>query len=74
MFSVDFISGDCCSTVVGDLSPRHMQIFKTNEFFAGITLPQPDSLEPFLEKLPKHALNDPNILDFLYVSGKAKAY
>ncbi|XP_046660050.1 LOW QUALITY PROTEIN: cyclin-dependent kinase-like 1 [Homalodisca vitripennis] len=51
---------------LGDLTQRHMLIFKSNEFFAGITLPQPDSLEPLHEKLPKHALGDPNILDFLH--------
>ncbi|XP_054259607.1 cyclin-dependent kinase-like 4 isoform X2 [Macrosteles quadrilineatus] len=51
---------------LGDLTPRHMHLFKTNEFFAGISLPQPDSIEPLHEKLPKHSLTDPNILDFLH--------
>ncbi|XP_075222083.1 cyclin-dependent kinase-like 4 [Lycorma delicatula] len=50
---------------MGDLTPRHMQIFKMNEFFAGITLPTPDSEEPLEEKLPKQVQSDPNVLDFL---------
>ncbi|XP_022200489.1 cyclin-dependent kinase-like 1 isoform X1 [Nilaparvata lugens] len=50
---------------LGDLVPRHMQIFKSNEFFAGITLPTPDTQEPLTEKLPNYVLADPNVLDFL---------
>lgn len=45
-----------------------MHIFKMNEFFAGITLPTPDSEEPLEEKLPKQVQSDPNVLDFLKVS------
>ena len=30
-----------------------MQIFKSNEFFAGVTLPVPHTFEPIEEKLPK---------------------
>lgn len=29
---------------LGDLLPRHMAIFQQNEFFAGITLPTPQTL------------------------------
>uniref|UniRef100_A0A1B6CAC5 Cyclin-dependent kinase-like 2 n=1 Tax=Clastoptera arizonana TaxID=38151 RepID=A0A1B6CAC5_9HEMI len=51
---------------LGDLIPRHMHIFKTNEFFAGITLPKPESMEPLQAKIPKIAQTDPNVLDFLF--------
>lgn len=37
---------------VGDLIPRHMQIFKTNDFFTGITIPEPEVSEPLETKLP----------------------
>ncbi|KAE8736852.1 hypothetical protein FOCC_FOCC017693 [Frankliniella occidentalis] len=40
---------------LGDLSPRHMQVFRANEFFRGVTLPQPDSVEPLENRLPKQA-------------------
>ena len=28
---------------VGDLIPRHKQIFSTNQFFHGLVLPEPDT-------------------------------
>nr|CAD7451994.1 unnamed protein product [Timema tahoe] len=49
---------------LGDLTPRHMNIFKTNEFFFGVTLPQPEAMEPLETKLPRH-INHPHVLDFL---------
>nr|CAD7256392.1 unnamed protein product [Timema shepardi] len=49
---------------LGDLTPRHMNIFKTNEFFFGVMLPQPDTMEPLETKLPRH-VNHPHVLDFL---------
>ncbi|PSN34748.1 Cyclin-dependent kinase-like 1 [Blattella germanica] len=48
---------------LGDLIPRHMNIFKSNEFFYGVTLPQPEVLEPLETKLPRQ--NNPNVMDFL---------
>ncbi|KRT84351.1 protein kinase, partial [Oryctes borbonicus] len=36
---------------VGDLMPRHMQAFKSNEFFQGITLPVPQQLIPLEVKV-----------------------
>nr|CAD7415064.1 unnamed protein product [Timema cristinae] len=41
-----------------------MNIFKTNEFFFGVMLPQPDTMEPLETKLPRH-VNHPHVLDFL---------
>lgn len=29
---------------VGELIPRHLQIFKSNDFFAGVTIPEPDHM------------------------------
>ncbi|XP_065212940.1 cyclin-dependent kinase-like 1 isoform X3 [Planococcus citri] len=50
---------------VGDLIARHVHIFKMNEFFKGITLPQPDTVESLESKIPKEVQKDPRILDFL---------
>lgn len=44
-----------------------MHIFKMNEFFRGISLPQPEMIESLEKKLPKQALSIPNLLDFLKV-------
>lgn len=27
---------------LGDLIPRHMQVFRSNDFFAGVTIPETD--------------------------------
>ncbi|XP_012275939.1 cyclin-dependent kinase-like 1 isoform X3 [Orussus abietinus] len=37
---------------LGDLLPRHMAIFQQNEFFAGVTLPTPQTLTPLETALP----------------------
>ncbi|XP_076463898.1 cyclin-dependent kinase-like 1 [Babylonia areolata] len=37
---------------LGDLIPRHMQIFSNNVFFKGMSIPEPDRLEPLEEKYP----------------------
>lgn len=37
---------------IGDLLPRHIAIFQQNEFFAGITLPTPQTLTPLETALP----------------------
>jgi hypothetical protein len=42
-----------------------MNIFKSNEFFYGVTLPQPDVLEPLESKLPRQC--NSNVIDFLKV-------
>ena len=38
---------------LGDLIARHMQIFKANEFFCGLSIPDPGTIEPLEHKLPK---------------------
>lgn len=51
--------------VSGDLLPRHMQIFKSNQFFYGLSIPEPEHVEALSTKLP----NADNVtLDFLNVS------
>ncbi|KAL5007998.1 hypothetical protein ScPMuIL_013579 [Solemya velum] len=35
---------------LGDLLPRHAEIFSTNIFFKGMSIPEPDRLEPLEEK------------------------
>ncbi|KAF7280692.1 cyclin-dependent kinase-like 4 [Rhynchophorus ferrugineus] len=47
---------------VGDLLPRHMQAFKTNDFFQGVILPVPQQLIPLEIKLP---MCSSVIIDFL---------
>lgn len=39
---------------IGDLLPRHITIFRSNEFFAGVAIPDPDVIESLEQKLPKH--------------------
>ena len=49
----------------GDLIPRHLQIFKSNQFFHGISIPEPETKETLETRLPNA---DKVIIDFLYVS------
>lgn len=44
-----------------------MHIFKMNEFFRGISFPQPETIEPLEKKIPKHAISIPHLLDFIKV-------
>jgi hypothetical protein len=44
-----------------------MQIFRMNEFFAGLTIPKPEILEPLSRKFPPDVLC-PEGLDFLQVA------
>uniref|UniRef100_A0A1B0A3T7 cyclin-dependent kinase n=1 Tax=Glossina pallidipes TaxID=7398 RepID=A0A1B0A3T7_GLOPL len=53
---------------LGDLLPRHVQIFGQNEYFKGITLPVPPTLESLEEKMPAKALQNPLTIDFLKTS------
>jgi cyclin-dependent kinase-like len=39
---------------MGDLMPRHMHVFKTNDFFAGVTIPEPEVNDPLENKIPKN--------------------
>ncbi|XP_044315833.1 cyclin-dependent kinase-like 1 isoform X3 [Drosophila rhopaloa] len=50
---------------LGDLLPRHIQIFGQNEYFKGITLPVPPTLEPLEDKMPAKSLQNPLTIDFL---------
>jgi len=47
---------------LGDLIPRHAQIFSNNSFFRGLKIPQPDRMEPLEVKFPNIA---PDSLHFL---------
>lgn len=38
---------------LGDLIPRHNQVFKSNDFFSGVSIPEPESIEPLRTKLPR---------------------
>ncbi|KAJ8874409.1 hypothetical protein PR048_025258 [Dryococelus australis] len=48
---------------LGELTSRHMSIFKSNEFFFGVTLQVPDTVEPLETKLKRQG--NPHVLDFL---------
>ncbi|NXP26135.1 CDKL1 protein, partial [Scytalopus superciliaris] len=37
---------------LGDLIPRHQQVFSTNQFFSGVRIPDPESMEPLETKFP----------------------
>ena len=56
---------------VGDLIPRHMAIFKTNEFFTGLIIPDPGVVDPLDNKLPKDLVG-PEGIDFMKVREMAQ--
>jgi len=37
---------------MGELLPRHMEIFQNNSFFKGLSIPLPDIMEPLEDKFP----------------------
>lgn len=37
---------------LGDLIPRHMQAFSSNDFFQGVILPVPQQIQPLEAKMP----------------------
>ena len=37
---------------LGDLTPRHMQVFQNNQFFQGMSIPDPSNLEPLEARFP----------------------
>ena len=50
---------------LGDLTPRHMEIFKDNSFFKGLSIPTPDKTEPLDTKFPTYL---PQVVSFMKVS------
>ncbi|PAV84390.1 hypothetical protein WR25_16445 [Diploscapter pachys] len=50
---------------IGELLPRQMSIFRSNQFFFGLSIPEPEQMEPLPLKLPNASSSQ---LDFLYVS------
>ncbi|XP_024131417.2 cyclin-dependent kinase-like 1 isoform X2 [Oryzias melastigma] len=37
---------------LGDLTPRHQQVFSTNQYFCGLPIPEPQEREPLEQKYP----------------------
>ncbi|XP_068194259.1 cyclin-dependent kinase-like 1 [Antennarius striatus] len=37
---------------LGDLIPRHQQVFSNNQFFCGVSIPEPSEMEPLEKKYP----------------------
>ncbi len=58
---------------LGDLIPRHMQIFKSNEFFCGLSIPDPGTVEPLDRKIPRE-IAGPEGVDFFKVSTKENIF
>ena len=50
---------------LGELLPRHINIFRANEFFAGVSIPEPDTLESLDDKMSAKEL-DEAAMDFLH--------
>ncbi|PIO65524.1 kinase domain protein, partial [Teladorsagia circumcincta] len=48
---------------IGELLPRHMSVFRSNQFFFGLSIPEPDQQEPLPLRLPNATSVQ---LDFLY--------
>lgn len=53
---------------------RHLQIFSQNEFFRGITLPVPPTIETLESKMPPRILQNPFAIDFLKVTFAIKFF
>ncbi|KAK5986496.1 Cyclin-dependent kinase 1 [Trichostrongylus colubriformis] len=48
---------------IGELLPRHMSVFRSNQFFFGLSIPEPDQQEPLPLRLPNATSVQ---LDFLF--------
>ncbi|EPB74764.1 kinase domain protein [Ancylostoma ceylanicum] len=48
---------------IGELLPRHMSVFRSNQFFFGLSIPEPEQQEPLPLRLPNATSVQ---LDFLY--------
>uniref|UniRef100_A0A671NL74 cyclin-dependent kinase n=1 Tax=Sinocyclocheilus anshuiensis TaxID=1608454 RepID=A0A671NL74_9TELE len=42
----------CVVVFIGELIPRHQQVFSTNQFFSGVCVPEPQEVEPLELKYP----------------------
>ena len=61
------LQSDMCLLIfLGDLIPRHMKVFKNNEFFAGLSIPEPEVRESIEAKMPRDFSNEG--MDFLKVT------
>ncbi|KAJ0063276.1 hypothetical protein NL108_015626 [Boleophthalmus pectinirostris] len=47
---------------LGDLIPRHQQVFSNNQFFSGVSIPEPQEMEPLEQKYPNVS---PQALSFM---------
>ncbi|KAI5740400.1 hypothetical protein M8J76_003469 [Diaphorina citri] len=53
------------SRTLGDLIPRHLHIFQTNEYFKGVSLPHAENVVPLEIKIGKPAATNIYLIDFL---------
>lgn len=53
---------------MGEIIQRHIQIFRSNQFFRGINMPEPEEQISLQQKLPNA---NPVVLDFLMVDAFA---
>ncbi|XP_055026431.1 cyclin-dependent kinase-like 1 [Misgurnus anguillicaudatus] len=47
---------------LGELIPRHQQVFSTNQFFSGVCVPEPQEMEPLEEKYPNISYQALNLM------------
>lgn len=47
---------------LGELTPRHQQVFSTNQFFSGVCVPEPQEMEPLEEKYPNISYQALNLM------------
>ncbi|KAI6185350.1 Protein kinase domain-containing protein [Aphelenchoides besseyi] len=47
---------------MGDITPRHVQCFRSNPYFRGLSIPEPEERIDLTQKLPN---SDPLVIDFL---------
>lgn len=51
---------------LGEISSKHIQIFRSNQFFRGISIPEPEE-QLDLKKQMAHYNATPEVIDFLLV-------
>lgn len=54
------------SSSAGDLIPRHQQVFSNNQYFCGVSIPEPQEMVRHTTLLHPHELHQPSL--FLIIS------
>lgn len=51
--------------LTGEITTRHMQIFRSNQYFRGVNIPEPEDFTDLRQRL--HSSVPPLVVDFLTV-------